>query len=131
MNKPIAEKRFKHILVVDDDKNVLEAASSLLEQTGYAVTTARTAQEAEARIKDGQFDVMMTDLTMPERSGWDLARHAKSIWPNKPVVLVTGWGLQLDPKQMQASMVDGVLPKPFTLDDLAHTLNNLSHPKSR
>ncbi|HZQ05439.1 MAG TPA: GAF domain-containing protein [Anaerolineae bacterium] len=113
------------ILFVDDDPNILAAARSLLGALGNSVTTAQARSEAEEQLKAGNYDVLMTDLTMPECSGWDLAKQSKELHPNKPVVLVTGWGLTLDPEQMKSGLVNSVLSKPFTLDELQNTIAQL------
>ena len=125
MKEQTWQKRFSRILFVDDEPDLLAAASSLLRASGYEVASAQTAADAETHLSKGQFDVLMTDLTMPDCSGWDLALRSKELWPHKPVVLVTGWGLQLDTKQMNAGKVDGVLSKPFTLQELHQTLDSL------
>lgn len=93
--------RTAHILFVDDDPNILSAARSLLGALGNTVATAQSRAEAEERLRRGHYDVLMTDLTMPDGSGWDLARRSKELYPGKPVVLVTGWGLTLEPEQMR------------------------------
>jgi nitrogen-specific signal transduction histidine kinase len=121
-------KRFARVLFVDDDPNVLESASNLLTACEYQVATAQTVAEANDQLARGDYDVLLTDLTMPECTGWHLARHAKELWRDKPVILVTGWGLQLDATQMKEGIVDGVLTKPFTLDELTRTLDNLPRP---
>ncbi len=124
---PVAQAtRTAKILFVDDDANILSAARSLLGALGNTVTTAQTRSEAEERLRRGQYDVLMTDLTMPECSGWDLARRSKALHPSKPVVLVTGWGLTLEPEQLKTGLVNGVLSKPFTLDELQRVLSHLS-----
>lgn len=123
---PAATTRTANILFVDDDVNILSAARSLLGALGNSVATAQTRAEAEDRMRVGQYDVLMTDLMMPECSGWDLARRSKDLHPSKPVVLVTGWGLTLEPDQMKKGLVNGVLSKPFTLDELQSVLNRLS-----
>lgn len=123
---PAPPQRTAQILFVDDDPNILSAARSLLGALGNQVMTARTRAEAEAEMKKGTFDILMTDLTMPDCSGWDLAKESRTLWPNKPVVLVTGWGLTLDPSQMKLELVDGVLAKPFTLDELTQILARLA-----
>ncbi|MBI4673059.1 MAG: GAF domain-containing protein [Chloroflexi bacterium] len=125
---PVAQAiRSANILFVDDDPNILSAASSLLTALGNHVTTAQTRTDALSQLGAGHYDVLMTDLTMPECSGWDLAKQSKAKFPNKPVVLVTGWGLTLDPDQMKSGLVNGVLSKPFTLDELQRTLSNLGY----
>jgi signal transduction histidine kinase len=121
-------KRFTRVLFVDDDLNVLESASNLLTACDYQVATAQNVAEASKQLAHGDYDVMLTDLTMPECSGWDMARRAKELWRDKPVVLVTGWGLQLDSQKMNEGLVDGVLTKPFTLEELTRTLDNLPRP---
>ena len=126
MSQAGSATRTAQILFVDDDPNILSAARSLLGALGNLVTTAQTRNEAEERLRKGHYDVLMTDLTMPECSGWDLARRSKELHPTKPVVLVTGWGLTLEPEQMRSGLVNGVLSKPFTLDELQRTLNNLT-----
>lgn len=118
-------QRTAQILFVDDDPNILSAARSLLGALGNHVTTAQSRVEAEAQMQQGAYDMLMTDLTMPECSGWDIAKLSKRLWANKPVVLVTGWGLTLDPAQMKSGLVDGVLAKPFTLDELTQILQKL------
>ena len=115
--------RTAKILFVDDDINILAAASSLLGALGNTVTVAQTRTEAEERLRRGHYDILMTDLTMPECSGWDLARRSKELHPGKPVVLVTGWGLTLEPEQMKSGLINGVLSKPFTLDELQRVLS--------
>ncbi len=119
--------RSANILFVDDDPNILSAASSLLTALGNQVTTAQTRADALAKLGAGRYDVLMTDLTMPDCSGWELAKQSKAKYPNKPVVLVTGWGLTLDPELMRSGLVNGVLSKPFTLDELQRTLSNLGY----
>lgn len=118
--------RAAQILFVDDDPNILSAARSLLGALGNTVITAQTRAEAEERLRKGHYDVLMTDLTMPECSGWDLARRSRELHPDKAVILVTGWGLTLEPEQMKSGLVNGVLSKPFTLDELQRALNTLT-----
>ncbi len=118
--------RTAKILFIDDDINILSAASSLLGALGNTVTVAQTRAEAEERLRKGHYDILMTDLTMPDCSGWDLARRSKELHPNKPVVLVTGWGLTLDPERVRSGLINGVLSKPFTLDELQRVLGVLT-----
>jgi CheY-like chemotaxis protein len=117
--------RTAKILFVDDDASILSAAKTLLGALGNVVTTAQTRAEAEDRLRKGNYDVLMTDLAMPECSGWDLARRSKALHPSKPVVLVTGWGLTLEQEHLRSGLVNGILSKPFTLDELRYVLNRV------
>jgi CheY-like chemotaxis protein len=70
-------------------------------------------------------EVVFTDLGMPGVSGWDIAAEAKRILPDAAVVLVTGWGVQLDVESARAKGVDFLLGKPFTVDDVESTLRKI------
>ena len=59
------------------------------------------------------FDIVFTDLGMPGISGWQVARQVKRAAPDLPVVMITGWGAQLEPEQIAESGIDQVLTKPF------------------
>lgn len=125
MTQPLAMPSVARILFVDDDPNILAAARSLLSALGSRVTTAQSYSEAKEHVERGEYDVMMTDLTLPDCSGWDLVKRSKQLHPHKPVVLVTGWGLTLDPHQLRSGLTDGLLSKPFTLDELKKTLSEV------
>lgn len=117
--------RFRRVLLVDDDLGVLNASRSLLDIGGYEVQTATSASQVIQEHTQGRCDVVFTDLSMPDMSGWDLARELKQRAPAIPIILVTGWGLQVDPKRMSEGYVDGVLAKPFMLDQVVELLSDL------
>lgn len=125
MSHVAAAYRTARILFVDDDPNILAAASSLLTALGNPVTTAQTSAQALEQLDAGHYDVLMTDLAMPDISGWDLVKRSKTRFPDKPVILVTGYGLTLDQEEIESGRVNGVLTKPFTMDELRHVLNHL------
>jgi FixJ family two-component response regulator len=62
---------------------------------------------------------------MPDISGWEVAKAVKQKKPETPVVLITGWGVQLDSKEMSKSGVDGVIAKPFSKQALLDQLSRL------
>jgi CheY-like chemotaxis protein len=67
------------------------------------------------------FDLVFTDLGMPDMSGWDVARQIRADTPRTPIVLVTGWGATLDEKQVKRSGIAAVVHKPFDLTHLVET----------
>ena len=69
-----------------------------------------------------RFDVVFSDLGMPEVNGWDLALAVKRQQPSTRVVLVTGWGAQLEGGAAQARGVDCVISKPFSLEDIEQAI---------
>ncbi len=123
-----------HILVVDDEKEVLAVLGELLEALGQRVTTALggAAGLAELRARCGPGadpaqapEVVFTDLGMPGVSGWDIVREMKTLRPEGGAVLVTGWGVQIDAESAHARGVDLLLGKPFTVDDVEGALRKL------
>ena len=87
-----------------------------LSEAGYRVESATDGLMGLAHFQGGQFDVVLTDLSLPECSGLDVARSVKGLQPETPVVLITGWGHLLDPLRLRESGVDLMLVKPFRLE---------------
>jgi len=101
------------ITIVDDDRDVREVLEELLCADGHTVTVAEDGAAALQVFDPEAFDLVFTDLGMPGISGWQVARQVKRAAPDLPVVVITGWGAQLDPEQIAESGVDEVLSKPF------------------
>jgi CheY-like chemotaxis protein len=112
-------------LVVDDEEPVLTVLADLLRALGQEVEVALGGAAGIEAFSFGEYDVVFTDLGMPEVNGWDLALGVKSQRPMVPVVLVTGWGYQLEGATAQAQGVDFVMPKPFSLEDVEHVLRRV------
>jgi CheY-like chemotaxis protein/anti-sigma regulatory factor (Ser/Thr protein kinase) len=108
--------RVGSILVIDDETDVRELVADVLEARGYAVTVAADGQEGIARFETGRFDLVLTDLGMPDVNGWEVARVVKSVRSDVPVLLLTGWADAVDPSDR--ARVDGVVKKPFDLTQL-------------
>jgi CheY-like chemotaxis protein len=70
--------------------------------------------------------VVFSDLGMPDVNGWDVARRVKAQVPQTPVVLVTGWGSQLEEGTAQARGVDLIMAKPFTIEDVDRALRHVA-----
>ncbi|MBI2218879.1 MAG: response regulator [Candidatus Rokubacteria bacterium] len=113
----ITEIRPLRILLVDDEAEVRESIGELLEFRGHHVALAGGAREALRRLETEALpDVVLTDLGMPEMTGWDLAAAIRRRWTRLPVGLVTGWGDEPAPDPARAGLVDFVLSKPLTLE---------------
>ncbi len=116
-------KKFKQtsIRVVELDPRVLAAAREhfALPPDGARLRVeVGDGAEAIARFRAERFDVVFTDLAMPRVSGWQVARAVKATRPQVPVVLVTGWGVEVQPDEMQTHGVDRVMTKPFRFEDV-------------
>jgi signal transduction histidine kinase/CheY-like chemotaxis protein/uncharacterized membrane protein len=102
------------ILVVDDEENVRELLSDVLESEGYQVELASSGREALEKFGDGAgFDALFTDLGMQGMSGWELAHSVREIDAKIPVAVVTGWGEAVGSSDRLAAQVDWVIAKPF------------------
>jgi CheY-like chemotaxis protein len=117
----------RRILVVDPDEQVRVAAHALLERSGCIVETARDAAEAASLVRTcggDAYDVIITDIRLPDMSGYQLLVKLREILDPVPLVLMTGFGY--DPghsivKARQAG-IDLVLFKPFRVDQLLDTV---------
>jgi signal transduction histidine kinase len=114
------------LLVIDDDPLLAETLSALLRILGHEVAIATSGEEGLTRLAAERFDLVLTDLGMPEMSGWEVAQAVKARWPKLPVILVTGWGDALEGEPLESRGVDAVLAKPYTVAQLQAALAQCS-----
>lgn len=112
------------ILVLEDEPQIREMLVDSLSRAGHLVEAAADGLAGLACFQRGTFDVVLTDLSLPERSGLDVARAVKRMRPETPVVLITGWGHLLDPTLLAESGVDLTLVKPFRLERVLSILDD-------
>jgi GAF domain-containing protein len=105
------------VLVIDDEADVRDLVADVLTSHGYHITVASGGREGLARFEAADYDVVLTDVGMPDLDGWEVARAIKSSRGDTPVLLLTGWADAAD--SAAAALVDGILRKPFGLDELA------------
>ncbi|HNR12326.1 MAG TPA: response regulator [Thermodesulfobacteriota bacterium] len=106
------------ILLVDDDRSLLEIFSIILRKEGYLVKAVSNGKDALAALEDQWFDLVITDLHMPEVNGLTILKVAKEVDKNIAVIIVTGdhnFEFALEALQLEA---DGYLLKPCRLDEL-------------
>jgi signal transduction histidine kinase len=101
------------ILVLEDEEPVRAMLVQALTEAGHEVHAAPDGPAGLAKIELGSFDVVLTDLALPQRSGLAVARSVKRASPRTRVVLITGWGHLLDPERLREHGVDLMLVKPF------------------
>lgn len=110
-----------NILIVDDERPIVESARGILSNLGYSVTGTTDSRQALEKIEKepGCFDLVLTDMTMPEMNGLDLARRIKSINPKIVVVLCTGFSHRLTKQMWQSAGVFDLLMKPLIAGELS------------
>ncbi len=106
------------ILVVDDEEVIRRNLYDILSMEGHHVTVASGGEQGIEIFKGGNFDLVFTDLGMPEVSGWQVAKTVKQINPKTPVVIITGWGATLDKRKLKKNGVDFQISKPFRINQL-------------
>jgi signal transduction histidine kinase/CheY-like chemotaxis protein len=105
-------------LVVDDEDQVGTVLGDILKTGGHRVVVLSDGGEAIERFRAEPFDVVFTDLAMPRVSGWQIAQSVKEIAPTVPVILVTGFGVELSAEERRAQGVDLVLVKPLRISEV-------------
>lgn len=103
-----------HILVAEDDPEVREMLHDHLQARGHSILPVSNADEAlQALEEEGPFDLLISDVAMPKRSGLELRSLVVERWPELPVIMVTGFA------ELEGDLPDvQVLTKPFTSDQL-------------
>jgi signal transduction histidine kinase/ActR/RegA family two-component response regulator/PAS domain-containing protein len=119
------------VLAVDDEEPVVQVLGDLLAALGQEVEIALGGAVGLERYSPERFDVVFTDLGMPVVNGWDVVQAVKSRSPDTPVVVVTGWGAQIEGGVLHARGADYVIPKPFSLEDVREVLRQLSTRAAR
>jgi CheY-like chemotaxis protein len=111
----------ERILLVDDEKGLADIEKQMLDLLGYDVEIRTSAVEAlEAfRSNPEKFDLVITDLTMPQMTGMKLARQMVQIRPGLPIILCTGFSDQIDANQMLSAGIQAFLLKPLVANELA------------
>lgn len=118
----IPRGRGEHLLLVDDDPAVLEATVAGLTSIGYQVTTAADGVEALELLRRSQgknFDLLLTDYSMPKLKGTDLAAAAHVIRGDLPIIMCTGYSSRIDETAAQSLGVSALVMKPLRQEILA------------
>jgi len=112
-----------NILVIDDEEPIRDILKNILVQFGNNVTDASNGKLGIEIFQSGKFDVVITDLGMPEVSGWEVAQQVKKINPKTKVILLTGWNIELDEKGLKEKNIDIVINKPFRIDQITKAIS--------
>lgn len=114
----------RKILVIDDEDAVREVLSDMLELAGHTVVQATSGAEGLDILSRERFNIVFTDLVLPDMDGWKVASRIREQNSATRVVLVTGYGAEISEERM--SLVDLVFHKPFQIEALHEALEKLS-----
>ena len=115
------------ILYVDDEKNLVNAGTQTLERLGYKVVSTTSSTEAFKifKKKPEKFDLVITDQTMPEITGADLAQKLMRIRPDIPVILCTGYSEIISREKAKEMGISEFLMKPLFTEDIATVIRKV------
>jgi CheY-like chemotaxis protein len=121
--------RGARVLIIEDEPAVQSVLADVLREAGYGVIVATDGIEGLERCEREAPDLVLSDISMPGISGWDVATRLRTRFPTLPIGFVTGWGDQLDPERLASTGVAFVVAKPFqALDILRHIAQALVPP---
>jgi len=112
-------KQSTNILVIDDDDRIRTLIRDILLSAGHQVIEASDGELGMRYLEeDGLVDMVLTDLGMPTKNGWEVSKWIKMNTPQIPVILITGWGTNLDERKVKESGVDLIIGKPFEVSEI-------------
>jgi CheY-like chemotaxis protein len=129
--RPTLAVRSLRVLLIDDDPSLVEALRTALIDEGHKVSAATGGQSGidtfrAARGSGLPFDIVITDLSMPDVDGRQVVANLRSISPDTPIILLTGWRHQLKDGAERSLQVDRLLGKPPRIRELRMALAELT-----
>jgi PAS domain S-box-containing protein len=120
-----------HVLFIDDEELLVELGQTMLERLGYQATVRCSSLAALSTFQNSpdDFDAIITDQTMPEMTGSDLARRILQIRPDLPIILCTGYSNVVDRETAKSLGIIKFVIKPLTMKKLAQLLHEVLHVK--
>ena len=118
-----------HILIVDDDDRIRNLLKEFLNENDYTVSTANDANQASAKIKIFKFDLIVLDVMMPGKNGYELTKDIKKEY-DIPIILLTAKGEVENRIKGLELGADDYLGKPFEPKELLLRINNIISKKN-
>ena len=117
----------EHVLFIDDEQILVDLGTLVCEELGYRVTACASSTAALRLFEDdpASFDVILTDQTMPDLTGFELSQQILSIRPDIPIILTTGYSEMVDEVRARAIGIREYLMKPMTPEGLAAVLRRV------
>ncbi len=124
-SKPSSDKITKklRILVVDDEKDICKVLESFLTSDGHIVKTVNSGAEAIELIRKEQFDLVLSDLAMPGKTGYDVITVLNELETRPKIGIITGWSEKINSLVKEPFKVDFVIIKPLHLSEIERHIN--------
>ena len=122
-----------HVLVVDDEEDVLDLVKTVLTGNGYSVTTATTGEEALVKAVETHPDLIILDVVMPGISGLEVCRllKGKNAFKKVPIIMMSVLDRPIDHQHVEDTGADEFIHKPFDIGQLLITIDNIQNKKHR
>ncbi len=117
-----AESHSLSVLVIDDEEFVRETLADMLTMLGHRVHAVAGGREGLRAMDELSFDLVFTDLSMPEMDGWETAREIRRRGSDAAVILITGHGAATPIAPGDKDLVNGIIGKPFDFDQVADAI---------
>jgi DNA-binding response OmpR family regulator len=108
----------RKVLIVDDEPFIRNLIRDTLKPRGFATGFAENGVEALKELENGPYDLVITDVVMPEMEGFELLKRIKKGQPNLPVIILTGFSREHDISDFLLYGADEYLTKPFQVNEL-------------
>jgi two-component system alkaline phosphatase synthesis response regulator PhoP len=120
----------RSVLIVDDEPNIVLSLQFLMKKAGFDVRTARDGEEALAEIARAAPDLVLLDVMMPKRDGFDVCQtvRANPAWQGVRIVLLTAKGRDVEREKGLALGADDYVTKPFSTRDVLARIEKLVPP---
>lgn len=117
----------KKILIADDEQNIVISLEFLMKREGYAVSIANDGEEAVAMIRSEQPDLVLLDVMMPKKSGFEVCQEIKSDprLQSVRILMLTAKGRDTEVAKGLALGADGYMTKPFSTKELVERVRNM------
>src|SRR6059058_4352508 len=116
--------RYRRVLLVDDHYDTCIGMKRMLERHGYEITVAHTAEQAVEKVRTEEFDLLISDIGLPDRSGYDLMREVR-LNNDLPGIALSGFGSEQDVNQAREAGFAEHLTKPVSFERLEKTIQSL------
>src|SRR5712691_12389050 len=122
--KDLVVPRHRRVLVVDDHHDTCTGMKRMLERRGYEITVAHSAEQAVEKVRTQDFDLLISDIGLPDRSGYELMRELRSS-KALPGIALSGFGTEQDVNEARAAGFSEHLTKPINFERLEEAIKNL------
>ncbi len=114
----------ENILIIDDNKDILEMFEQVLVEDGYSVSTATNGAEGVKLFKNDSFDLVITDINMPGMSGFDVLNYIKDAVLEIPTILMSSDYLPIEPDDVEKLGVNAIISKTIDNGDFCDVIRS-------